>query len=96
MCLTGNSQPIVTRDSRVSRAPPNHAILSFLNLYGIWWKNFRYRLSFFSNLWLKFDVLSGNKSIWVVIGFWRQLFKGHNFNETQVKNFQQGLKKENF
>ena len=35
MSLTGNNHPIVTRGSRVSRAPPHHILLAFLNLHGI-------------------------------------------------------------
>ena len=35
MSLTGNSHPIVTRCSRVSRAPPNHTLPAFLILHGI-------------------------------------------------------------
>ena len=34
MSLTGNIQPIVTRGSRVSRAPPHHTLPAFLNLHG--------------------------------------------------------------
>ena len=32
MFLTGNSHPIVTRGSRVSRAPPHHTLPTFKNL----------------------------------------------------------------
>ena len=32
MSLTGNSHPVVTRDSR---APPHHTLAAFLNLYVI-------------------------------------------------------------
>ena len=35
MFLTGNSHPIETRGSRVSRAPPHHTYPAFLNLQGI-------------------------------------------------------------
>ena len=34
MSLAGNSHPIVTRGSRVSRAPPHHTLSAFLNVYG--------------------------------------------------------------
>ena len=37
MSLTGNIHPIVTRGSRVSRAPPHHSIPAFLNLHGRKW-----------------------------------------------------------
>ena len=33
MSLTGNSHPIVTRGSRISRAPPHHTLPAFLNLH---------------------------------------------------------------
>ena len=33
MPLAGNSHPIVTPGSHVSRAPPQHALPAFLNLY---------------------------------------------------------------
>ena len=34
MSLTGNSRPIVTRGSRISRAPPHLTLPDFLNLDG--------------------------------------------------------------
>ena len=34
MSLRGNSHPILTRGSRVSRAPPHHTLPAFLNLHG--------------------------------------------------------------
>ena len=34
MSLTGNNHPIVTRDSRVSRAPPHHIFPAFVDLHG--------------------------------------------------------------
>ena len=34
MSLTGNCHPIVTRDSRASRAPPHHILPAFLNIHG--------------------------------------------------------------
>ena len=35
MSRTGNSHPIVTRGSRVSRAPPHRTLPTFLNLHDI-------------------------------------------------------------
>ena len=56
MSLTGNSLPNVTRDSRVSRAPPNHTLPAFANHHGSTSKP----LQNFSKAIFKFNCLLKN------------------------------------